>query len=119
MFWATVEVGVERVVLKHHRDVAIPWPDVGDVAVADPDPAVVDVLETCEHAKCGRLARPRGADEHHQLGVCDMEIEGVDGGRFGTWIDARRTLEPDVSHAVPPLRPDAPGPGRRPRPRRR
>src|SRR5262249_50699174 len=52
-----VEVGVQRVVLEHHRDVAVTRPHSGYVVAADEDPAVVEWLEPRQHAKRGRLPR--------------------------------------------------------------
>ena len=73
-------VGVQRVVLEHHRDVAVLRRDVGDVAVADEDLAVVDLLEPREHAQRGGLAASRGPDEDHELAVGDLEVERGDRG---------------------------------------
>ena len=78
MFAATREVRIERVVLEDHGDVAVLRSRVRDVAAADPDAALVDVLETGEHAQRGRLPRARRADEHHELAVLDVEVESVD-----------------------------------------
>ena len=98
------EVGVERVVLEHHRDVAALRRHVGDVAAADQDRAGVDLLEAGEHAQRRRLARAGRADEHHELAVGDVEVERVDGGRVRARVDARRLLEAHVSHRSPPVR---------------
>ena len=73
-------VRVQRVVLEHHRDVAVLRRHVGDVAVADEDVARVDVLEAREHAQRRGLAAARGADEDEELAVLDLEVEGVDRG---------------------------------------
>ncbi len=92
------EVRVERVVLEHHRDVALLRRVVRHVAVADQDRAGVDLLEPREHAQRGRLARARRADEHDELAVLDVQVERVDGRRRRPRIDARRLVEADVSH---------------------
>lgn len=49
-------VRVERVVLEHHRDVAILRRDVGDVRFADENAALVDLFKACEHAKGRRFS---------------------------------------------------------------
>ena len=92
------EVRIERVVLEHHRDVALLRGDVGDVAVADHDRAGVDLLEAGEHAQRGRLARARRADEDDELAVGDVEVERIDRGGRRAGIDARRCHETDVGH---------------------
>ena len=76
-------VRVERVVLEHHRDVAVLGRQVGDVAVADADRAAVDVLEAGEHPQRGGLAAAGRADEDEELAVADLEVELVDGGASG------------------------------------
>jgi hypothetical protein len=73
-------VRVQRVVLEHHRDVAVGRVDVGDVAVADADRAAVDRLEAGQHAQRGRLAAAGRSDEDEELAVADLEVERVDGG---------------------------------------
>src|SRR3712207_7488651 len=47
-----------RVVLEHHRDVAVLRRHVRDVAVADVDVPLVDVLQPREHPQRGGLAAP-------------------------------------------------------------
>ena len=49
-------VGVERIVLEHHRDVAILGLDIVDDVVADAHLAAGDLLEAGDHAECGGLA---------------------------------------------------------------
>ena len=63
---------VERVVLEHHRDVAVLGRSLRDVGPADPDLAAGHVLEAGEHAQGGRLAGARGPDEDHELAVLDL-----------------------------------------------
>jgi len=73
------EVGVEGVVLKHHRDVAVAGSDVVDEAIADADLAAGHLLEAGHHAERGRLAAPRWTDEHEELAVGDVERDAADG----------------------------------------
>ena len=97
-------LGVERVVLEHHRDVAVARSEVGDVAVADQDSSLGDLLEPGDHAQKGRLAAPGRADEHHELAVMDVERDVVD--RLDpVRIDLRRFLEPDAAHQAGACRP--------------
>jgi hypothetical protein len=72
------EVRVERVVLEHHRDVAVAGAHAADVTIADEDAAAVERLQAGEHPQRCRLARARRPDEHEQLTVVDAERELVD-----------------------------------------
>ena len=56
-------VRVERVVLEHHRDVAVLRLDVVDDLLVNGDRPPADLLEPGEHAQQRRLAAPRGADQ--------------------------------------------------------
>ena len=91
-------VRVERVVLEHHRDVAVARREPGDLAVADPDLAVADLLEPRDHPQEGRLAAAGRADEHHELAALDREADLVDGADV-TGEELRHPLEPDLGHA--------------------
>ena len=71
-------VRVERVVLEHHRDVALPRLHVGHVGVADRDRAVGDLLETRDHPQQRRLAAAGGPHQDHELAVGDIERDAVD-----------------------------------------
>ena len=70
--------------------------EVGDVALADEDLAVGDVLEPGDHPQQRRLAAARRADEDEELAVGDLERDVVDRG------DAAEVLltlfEPDLRH---------------------
>jgi hypothetical protein len=71
-------VRVERVVLEHHRDVAVLGRQVRDVALADADRTAVDVLEPGEHPQRGGLPAAGGADQDEELPVADLDVELVD-----------------------------------------
>jgi hypothetical protein len=65
------------------------------VLAGDQDLAVVQRLQSREHAQRGRLAGTRRSDEHQQLTVPDLEVQVVD-SRLG-----RPGVEPgriDVVH---------------------
>ena len=81
-------VRVERVVLEHHRDVAVLRGHAGDVPTADQDPTRVDVLEAREHPQRGGLATAGGPDEDEELAVGDLEVELVHRGLGVARIDA-------------------------------
>ena len=100
------EVGVQSVVLEHHRDVTVTGSEPGDLAVADPDLAVADLLESGEHAKQRRLAAAGRADEHHELTARDREADLVDSHHVPR-EDLRHPLELDLGHASRSLRLEA------------
>jgi hypothetical protein len=72
-------VRVQRVVLEHHRDVALAGWHVVDHPLTDRQGAVADLLEAGDHAQRGGLAAARRADQHHELAVVDLEVEIIDG----------------------------------------
>ena len=82
------QVRVERVGLEDHRDVALARVEVGDVALADEDAAVGDLLDPRDQLQQRRLAAAGRADEHHELAVADLERDVVDRVR------ARRPCRP-------------------------
>ena len=74
----TRHVRVERVVLEHHRDVAVLGRHVVDDPVVRSRLAHGDLLEPGDHPQRGRLAAARRADEHDELAVGDVEIRSFD-----------------------------------------
>jgi hypothetical protein len=70
-------VGIERVILEHHGDIALLGRQRIDDAIVDPDLAGADVLEPGDHPQQGRLAAAGGADQHHELAVGDLDIDAV------------------------------------------
>ncbi len=92
------EIRIERVVLEHHRDVALLRRIVGHVALADPDRAAVDLLEPREHPQRRCLPGPGRTDEHRELAVRDVQVERIHRGNVRPGIDARRLLEANLSH---------------------
>ena len=60
-------VGIQGVVLEHHRDVAVLGRDVVDELVVDEKLALGDVLEAGDHPQRRGLAAARRADEDHEL----------------------------------------------------
>ena len=94
-------VRVERVVLEHHRDVAILRRQIGHDSVADRDLTVGDLLEPGHHAQDRRLATPGRADEDHELAVADLERDVVD-RLHAARKDLADAVECDTSHARTP-----------------
>src|SRR4051812_40777468 len=73
---------VQRVVLEHHRDVALARGDAVDHPLPDADLALGHGLEAGQHAQRRGLARAGGPDEHEELAVPGGERElahGLDG----------------------------------------
>ncbi len=68
---------IQRIVLEHHRDVAVARGDLVDGAGIDQDFAVGNVLQAGQHAQRGRLAAAGGPDQHDELAIADGEIDGV------------------------------------------
>ncbi len=92
-------VGVQRVVLEHHRDVPfLRWHGVHH-AVPDRDRAVGDRLESRDHPKRGGLAAPRRADQDDELPVLDRQVQIRDRGRSPRRVDLRNVVEHDLRHA--------------------
>ena len=66
---------IERVGLKHHRDVAILRRDRIDERPVDADLALADGLESGDHGEQGRLAAPGRADERDELASACLEVD--------------------------------------------
>jgi hypothetical protein len=94
------EVGVQRVALEDHRDVAITRRDMVDDPLADPDHALAHRLEAGEHAERGRLAAAGGPDQHHELPVGDVQLEIRDGS-CAVRVDLACPIERDAGHLAP------------------
>ncbi len=71
-------VRIQRVVLEHHRDVALFRQHVVDDASADRDLAGADLLEPGDHPQQRRLAAAGRADQHRELAVGDVDVDAVD-----------------------------------------
>jgi len=90
-------VGVQRVVLEHHRDVAIARGYVVDDPIADSQRAAGDLLEPGDHPQGGRLPATRRADEHQELAFVDLQVESVD-RLEPVRVDLVDALERDAGH---------------------
>src|SRR5499426_3716932 len=100
-------VRIERVVLKHHGNVALLRRHAIDDALADADFAGGDVLEPSDHPQQGRLAASRGSHEHDEFAVVDEDVDAVDD------LDRSKGLsdvaDRDRSHGTPPVARALPG----------
>jgi hypothetical protein len=91
-------VRVERVVLEHHRDVALFGRQIVDNAVADADFTGVDLLEPGDHAQQRALAAARGADEHGERAVADVDVDAVQDRHLAEVL--LHCLDRDAGHAL-------------------
>jgi hypothetical protein len=92
-------VGVERVALEDHRDVALPRCELRHVAVADQDGARGRLFEAGDDPKQRRLAAPGRADEHHELAVLDLQLDVVDRDHATAEL-LRHVSERDAGHGA-------------------
>ena len=68
-------MGIQRVVLEDHGDIAVLGGHVVDQLVADPQLAFGDLFQASDHAKSGGLAAARGADQNDKFLVRDFQVE--------------------------------------------
>ena len=71
-------VRIERIVLEHHRDVALTGGQAVDHRAADPDLARGRLVEPGQQAQGGALPAPRRADEDEELPVRHGQVETVE-----------------------------------------
>src|SRR5205085_1069563 len=81
----------------HHCHVPLLRLQLRDDAVADPDLALRELLQSRDHAQGGRLPAPGRADEDHELAVLDLEVERVERA-CAARKDLPRRGEPHRSH---------------------
>jgi hypothetical protein len=100
MFSNTVMCGIERVVLEHHRDVAVLRRGVVHDLAADQDLAIGDVFEPRDHAQRRALAAAGRAHQHDEFLVGDVEVDASHGGCVVVVFDD--FMQGDLCHDVPP-----------------
>ena len=66
-------VGIERVVLKDHGDISVLGGKVVDHPVADVNGSLSDLFQPSHHTECGGFATARGADQHQELAIGDLQ----------------------------------------------
>ena len=99
---------VERVILEHHRDVAILRRPVVDDLAADIDVAGGDFLEARDHAQRRRLAAAGRADQHDELVIGNVEVDAahdfdvIEALDHVTQRDFRHVRQPFVAPEVRP-----------------
>ncbi len=73
------QVRKERVVLEDHADIAQVRGKVGDVLVADHDPALGGSGEARHHVEDRRFPGPGRSEQDQELTGMDIEVEPIDG----------------------------------------
>ena len=109
-------VGIQRVALEDHRDVAVLGLDVVDDAITDADVALGRILEARDHPEGGGLAAAGRAEEHEELVVPRLEIEVAHRDDIAETF--RHMVEHDPSHRDVRLRAKEPALGVPPAQRR-
>jgi hypothetical protein len=97
MFFADRHVRVQRVVLEHHRDVALLGRQVVDLALADQDLAARDFLQPGDHAQQRGLAAARRADQHGEGAVGDVDVDAMQDRHLAEMLPDRS--DRDTGHA--------------------
>ena len=69
---------IERVRLKHHRDLALRRRDLVHALAIDAQFATGDLFKARDHAQQRRLATAGGTDEHDELAMPDIEVDAMD-----------------------------------------
>jgi hypothetical protein len=72
-------VRIERVILKHHGDVAVHGRQFVYHGVADEHLTRANRFEARHHAQRRGLAAARGADKNHEFLIADLEVHVFDG----------------------------------------
>ena len=93
-------VRVQRVALKHHREVAVLRRHVGHVAAVDEDVPGGRRLEPGNEPKHGALAAAGRPDQDEQLAVGDLERE-IARRRLAVRIDLAHLVQRDRRHVSP------------------
>ena len=68
-------VGGEAVVREEERHPAVTRSEAGEVAIADPNAAVLGILEAGEQSECRGRTRPGATDQRDGLLVGDVDVE--------------------------------------------
>ena len=71
-------VGVQRIVLEDHGDVAVARRLIVDPLAVDDHIAIGDAFEPGDHAQQGGFATTGGPDKDHELPVLDLQVNAVD-----------------------------------------
>jgi hypothetical protein len=90
-------VGIQGVILEHHRDVAILGGNVVDEFAVDVEFALGDVLEAGDHAERRGFSAARGTDEDDKFLVVYGDV-GVLDGAYVALVNLADLLEFYLGH---------------------
>ncbi|ENN87522.1 hypothetical protein RHSP_44117 [Rhizobium freirei PRF 81] len=97
---AHAHMRIERVGLEHHGKAAVGRLQIGAVLSVDHDLPAGDVFEAGDQAQKRGLAAAGRADEHHELTIIDLEVDGRDDLGFAE--DLGNLSENNATHACLP-----------------
>jgi hypothetical protein len=89
-------VRIERVVLEHHRDVAIHRRQIVDDFIANQNVSRGDGFEPGYHTQRGGLAAAGRADKDHELLVADLQVHVLHGVHLAVFLV--RVADNDLGH---------------------
>src|SRR5215207_115615 len=96
-------VGIERVALEDHGDVAVAGVEGGDVLAVDEDAAGGRHVEAGENAQCRALARPGRTEQRKELARIDLEVDVFERAEAPVHLDDLLELDlPAHAHRRPP-----------------
>ena len=70
-------MGIQRVVLEYHGDIAVAGLQIVDHDAVDLNCAVGDILQTCDHTECGGFTASGRTDENDKFLIGNIQIEVV------------------------------------------
>ena len=90
-------VGIQSVVLEHHRDVAILRGNVVYQTVADVQLTFADLLQTSDHTQGGGFTAAGRTDQDDKLFIFDFQVEIGNGGHVAG-VDLIDVTQADTCH---------------------
>ena len=96
---------IERIVLKHHGNIARHRLDLVDAAVINEEIALRDGFQAGNHPQQRGFATARGANQHNELAVANIQIDAVHGSEpIGIDLSCvvQRNRRHDITSPFPP-----------------
>ena len=94
-------VRIKRVVLEHHRDIALGRGEVVHHPITDRDLARGDAFQPRDHPQQGGFAAARRPDQHHELTVGNIHVHAVN--HLKPTIGLAQIADADLGHCSPTL----------------